>query len=116
LRSLVVYCLYSESAAKYRLVVEMRATIAATDSVYSLRCERGIFMMIARRMAARAGRDPAALSVTSLLRIGTGLVQDLVRVPLHAWVLEKSNELASLDERDDLLKADPALSDEPSVL
>src|SRR6266850_4598937 len=58
-------CSYSESAAKYRFLVEILATIAVTDAVCILRCELGIFMMTARRMAAQAGCDPAALPVTS---------------------------------------------------
>jgi hypothetical protein len=56
-------CSYSESAAKYRFSVESPAIVAATDAVRSLRCECGIFMMTARRMAALARRrDPCCPS------------------------------------------------------
>src|SRR5436190_19192405 len=43
------------------------------------------------------------------------LVEKLVRVPFRVWVLQHLNELAVLDQGDDLLKADPALPDKPRV-
>src|SRR5437667_3490125 len=44
------------------------------------------------------------------------LVEKLVRVPFRVWVLQHLNELATFDQGDDLLKADPALLEKPGVL
>ena len=77
--------------------------------------------MFPRRLAARIDRlekqGPAFpdhghdVHVT----VHVNLVQELVRVSLSLGVRKHPNEFPGFDQRDDLLKADPTLLDEPGV-
>lgn len=44
------------------------------------------------------------------------LVEKLVRIAFAVVMFQHPNEMAALDQRDDLFEADPSLPDEPGVL
>jgi hypothetical protein len=50
------------------------------------------------------------------IAVHVNLIEELVRILLGVAVLKHPNELAALDEGNNLLEADAALADEPGIL